>query len=738
MIKVQQKAALFCATISLSLAAQAQQSDTAASFSQQELIPVEIKAVRVNDKSPYAVSNLNEKDIKSQNLGQDIPYILNQTPSVVITSDAGAGVGYTGMRIRGTDASRINFTINGIPVNDAESQSAIFVDFPDLLSSTNSIQVQRGVGSSTNGAGAFGASVNLSNLSLEKEAYAEVNNSFGSYNTWKNTVRAGTGLMKGGFQFDVRASRIVSDGYIDRASSDMKALQFTAGWTSKNENTSLRFNLFTGKEKTGQAWNGVPQDSLKRNRTFNGLGLKADGTYYNDQTDNYQQDYYQLFFDQKISQYWEAHVGLFLTRGKGFYNEYKLGESFTDYGLPNFITPKGDTFTTTNLTRQLWLDNYYYGGIYSFVYQKNKTQWIIGGGYNRYDAKHYGYITWADYGVEDNYKWYNLTALKTDFSIYSKLQQQLGTNWYAFADLQYRRVNYEINGFRKNPTLMPRADYNFFNPKVGVSYIASHANHAQSKAYASFAVANKEPNRDDFEASPNQLPKAESLYDAEAGYQYGSPKGGVGANLYYMKYKDQLILTGKINDVGSYVRENVPNSYRAGIELTGHWMPAAWLNIQANATFSSNKIKDFKEYIDDYDDGGQILNAYKETDIAFSPSVIAGGTATIEPLKKQLTNQSFFIDIMGKYVGRQYLDNTTNADRSINPYGLCDVRLRYVVKTNLVKELGVSLALNNVLNKKYESNGYTFSYKSDGTIATENYYYPQAGFNFLLGVNLRF
>jgi iron complex outermembrane receptor protein len=739
MIKVQPKTALLFSALLSTLPAFAQDADTAKTpMTAQELIPVEIRAVRVNDKSPYAVSNLNEKDIRSQNLGQDIPYLLNQTPSVVINSDAGAGVGYTGMRIRGTDASRINFTINGIPVNDAESQGAIFVDFPDLLSSTNSIQIQRGVGSSTNGSGAFGASVNLSNLSQDKKAYAEVNNSFGSYNTWKHTVRAGSGLLKGGFQFDVRASKISSDGYIERSSSDMKALQFTAGWTSRDENTSLRFNLFTGKEKTGQAWNGVLQDSLATNRRSNSLGLKADGTYYDDQTDNYQQDYYQMFFDHKFNAYWSLNAALFMTRGKGFYNEYRLDESLSDYGLQPFTTPAGDTFSTTNLTRRLWLDNYYYGGIFSLVYQKNKTQFILGGGYNRYDAKHYGFVTWADYGVPDDYRWYNLTAHKGDFNIYAKLQQQLGENWYAFGDLQYRMVNYEINGFRENPTLMPRANYNFINPKAGLSYITTHGNGAESKAYASFAVANKEPNRDDFEASPAEQPKAESLYDGEMGYQYKSNKWEVGANVYYMYYHNQLIPTGKINDVGTATRTNTPKSYRAGLELTAAVKPAAWLKIQANATISRNKIIDFEEYIDDYDSGNQILNKYSETDIAFAPNLIAGGTATIEPFAKMLKHQQFYIDLIGKYVGRQYLDNTTNENRSINPYGLCDVRLRYTVQTSFVKELGISLALNNVLNKKYEANGYTYSYKYDGALTTENYYFPQAGFNFLLGVNIRF
>lgn len=734
---MQPKSLLVLMTLCAAGQLHAQDTDSL-SLQHQELIPVEIRAVRVNDKSPFAVSNLREKDIRSQNLGQDIPYLLNQTPSVVISSDAGAGIGYTGLRIRGTDASRINFTINGIPVNDAESQAAIFVDFPDLLSSTNSIQVQRGVGSSTNGAGAFGASVNLSNLAREKNAYAEVNNTYGSFNTWKHTIKAGTGLLKGGFSFDIRASKISSDGYIERSSSDLKALQFTAGWASKDERSSIRFNLFTGKEKTGQAWNGVPQDSLATNRRFNGLGLKADGSYYDDQTDNYQQDYYQLFFDHSFNTHWSAHAALFLTRGKGFYNEYRMDEGLSDYGLPDFTTPAGDTFAQTNLTRRLWLDNYYYGAIYSLVYQQHKTQFILGGGYTRYDGKHYGFVTWADYGVPPDYRWYNLTSFKGDFNIYAKLQQQVGEHLFLFGDLQYRRVDYEINGFRKNPALMPRASFNFLNPKAGISYIMNHASNAESKIYGSFAVANKEPNRDDFEASPAEAPLHETLYDGEAGYQYRSAFWEAGANLYYMYYRNQLVPTGKINDVGTATRTNVPESYRAGIELTAAVRPADWLQVQANATLSANKIKNFEEYIDDYDQGGQIRNDYGETDIAFAPSVIAAGTATIEPFRNILRQQQLYIDLVGKYVGRQYLDNTGNDARSIDPYGLCDLRFRYTLHPSFLKELGISLALNNVLDKKYEANGYTFSYMYGQKLTTENYYFPQAGFNFLLGVNIRF
>ena len=738
MIKIKPRQVALIGLITSSITAGAQAPDSTQTLSPQELIPVEIRSVRVNDKSPYAVSNIKEKDIRAQNLGQDIPYILNQTPSVVITSDGGSGVGYTGMRIRGTDASRINFTINGIPVNDAESQAAIFVDFPDLLSSTNSIQIQRGVGSSTNGAGAFGASVNLSNLQQDKEAFAEVNNTFGSFNTWKHTVRAGSGLLKSGFQFDVRASKISTDGYVQRSSADLKSLQFIAGWSSKDERTALRFNIFTGVEKTGQAWNGVSQDSLATNRRFNNLGLKADGSYYDDQTDNYQQDYYQLFFDHKFNENWSAHAGIFLTRGKGFYNEYRLGESFASYGLPNFTTPAGDTFSTTNLTRRLWLDNHYYGAVYSLNYQKEKTNFILGGSLTRYDGKHYGFVTWADYGITDNYRWYNLDAFKTDFNIYAKLQQQIGDHLFAFADLQYRMVNYEINGFRRNPELMPRANFNFVNPKLGLSYITTHSNNAESKAFASFAIANKEPNRDDFEASPAQAPRNESLYDGEFGNQYRSNKWEAGANFYYMHYNNQLIPTGKINDVGTATRTNTPQSYRAGIELTAAARPASWLQLQANATFSSNKIKEFTEYIDNYDAEVQIENTYKNTDIAFAPNVVAGGTVNIQPFEKMLKKQTLFIDVMGKHVGRQYLDNTTNKTRSINPYSLCDLRIRYATQLLFAKEVGISLAVNNVFDKKYEANGYTFSYQYDGKMTTENYYFPQAGINFLLAVNIRF
>lgn len=704
----------------------------------QELMPVEIRAVRVNDESPFATSNLEEAAIQVRNLGQDIPYVLNHTPSVVVTSDGGAGVGYTGLRIRGTDASRINFTINGIPINDAESQAAVFVDFPDLLSSTGSIQVQRGVGASTNGSGAFGASVNMSNLNQAEEAGAEWYSSVGSFNTWRNTLKAGTGKLKGGFQFDMRLSKISSDGYIDRAFADLKALQFIAGWQSRDERSSLRFNLFTGVEKTGQAWNGVSGDSLESNRRYNELGLKADGSYYDDQTDNYQQDYYQLFFDHAWNPVWQAQAALFLTRGKGYYNEYRLGEAYTDYGRQPLVNPQGDTLETTDLTRQLWLDNYYYGLTYSLQYRKQRTQALLGGSLTRYDGGHYGYVTWAEWGFPKDYRWYDLDAFKNDFTVYGKLQQRLGRSWHLFGDLQLRQVHYAIQGFRDNPELQPVLDYLFFNPKFGLSYMRAHRGSAESKAYVSIAVANKEPNRDDFEASAGNLPVPETLYDLELGYLYKSPELELGLNAYYMYYRDQLILTGKINDVGAYNRMNVDKSYRTGLEFSGSYRPLRQLQVQANATVSANKILDFEEYIDNYDEGGQLMNVYERTDIAFSPALIGFAGMTYEPFAGSWSQKQFFVSLEAKHVSRQYLDNTSNVERSIDPYSLADLRFRWQMQGDRLKDLGITLSLNNIFDTQYETNGYTFSYIADGALRTANYYYPQAGFNFMLGVQLRF
>lgn len=715
----------------------------------QKLQPVEIRALRAGSNAPFAVTEISKLDIDKGNLGQDLPYLLQYTPSTVVTSDAGAGVGYTGIRVRGTDGTRINVTMNGIPVNDAESQGAFFVDFPDIASSTGSIQLQRGVGTSTNGAGAFGATMSISNLLQYEEAGAELINSVGSFNTFRHTLRAGTGLMKNGFQFDVRASKVSSDGYIDRSSSDLKSMQIIAGWKA-SEKTSFRLMLMTGVEKTQQAWNGVPEDSLLTNRTYNELGMKADGTYYDDQTDNYQQDYYQFFADHQFSKYLSGHIGLFLTRGKGYYQEYRLGQSYSTYGLPDYITPSNDTISSTDMVRQLWLDNYYYGTLFSLIYAKKNTELTFGGGWNRYDGEHYGFVKWAEHNIPNDYRWYLLDAQKNDINVYAKVNHTINSKLILFGDLQYRNVMYDINGFRDNPTITPSVRYNFINPKAGVTYLIKNTAAEKEKVYASIAVANKEPNRNDFEASPNNLPKPEQLYDLEAGYSWNKQNVSLGLNYYYMYYNNQLVLTGQINDVGAYTRTNVSSSYRTGVELQAAYIPAYWVKLHGNATFSQNKIENFTEYIDNYDDPNyeQIVIDHGTTDIAFSPNLIAAVGATFSPFRYMTRGQVFEIDLLGKYVGRQYLDNTHSSDgiaisgkdngRSIDPYALCDIRIRYSIKLKPFKELAFNLNLNNIFDAKYVSNGYTFSYQAGGQLSTFNYYYPQAGFNWLTGVTMRF
>jgi iron complex outermembrane recepter protein len=690
------------------------------------LQPVEVLAIKAGDKAPFAKTDLTKKDIEKNNLGQDLPFLLDQTPSVVVNSDAGNGVGYTGIRIRGTDAARINVTLNGIPYNDAESQGTFFVDLPDISSSANSIQIQRGVGTSSNGAGAFGGSINVFTNELNKQFYASTSNSIGSFNTFKNNIQFGSGIIGKHFTVDGRISRISSDGYIDRAKSNLKSFYLSTAFVDAKN--SIRLNVLSGKEKTYQAWNGVAEYLLKTDRTNNPSGTERPGDPYDNETDNYTQTHYQLFYNHQFNSYWTGNIAAFLTRGKGYYEQYKAQQKLSDYGLPDYYNGTA-TIKKTDLVRRLWLDNYFYGTIFSLQYQKNKTQLIFGGGYNAYDGKHYGELKWAavQAAVPLNYRWYNLTAYKKDLSVYNKWIQQWSSNWQGFVDVQFRNIDYKIHGFRDNPGLEIKENYSFLNPKFGITY-----SDKKWQAYISYALAGKEPNRDDFEAGNSSQPKPERLHDVELGVEKKGTRYSVGANLYYMYYQNQLVLTGKINDVGAYTRTNIPKSYRAGIELQGKSKITNWMNLAANISFSENKIKDFTEYIDDYDNGGQQAKFYGKTDISFSPSVIAGGSINFIPVKKGE------ISLISKYVGRQYLDNTSQKTRSLNPYYLQNIRLSYLLENKIFKATDLILQLNNIFNKKYEPNGYSFSYIYGGDLTTENFYFPMAGFNFMLGVNVKF
>lgn len=691
------------------------------------LSPVEVRAVRAGEKAPFAKSNLSKAEIAKRNLGQDIPFVLNQTPSVVVNSDAGTGIGYTGLRIRGTDATRINFTLNGIPYNDAESQGAFFVNLPDFTSSVNSIQVQRGVGTSSNGTGAFGATVSMSTNEVNTNPYAEFNNAYGSFDTWKNTIKAGTGLFNDHFTVDARLSRISSSGYIDRASSDLQSFYLSGAYLNKG--TSLRLNIFSGKEKTYQAWNGVPGSLKETNRTYNSAGTDRPGAPYDNETDNYTQTHYQFFFDQKLNSYWQFNTALYLTRGKGYYENYKGNESLGKYGLPDLVL--GDTvISSTDLVRQKWLDNYFYGQILSLQYRKDRHEWVIGGGWSKYQGDHFGKVIWAKYGFDEGYRYYDNDAWKTDVNVYTKWQYQLTSAFSLFTDLQYRRVQHRMNGFEENPSLTIDRSFNFFNPKAGITYRQNGW-----QAFASYAHAGKEPNRDDFQASLSNQPKKENLHDFEAGVEKRNTRFSAGANVYYMLYKDQLVLTGMINDVGAYTRINVPNSYRLGIELQGSVIINKWLNASANLTLSRNKIKAFTEFLDDYDADfewiGQQAVQHRNTDIAFSPSVIAGGSVNILPVK------NLEISLLEKYVGRQYMDNTQNKKRSLDDFFTQDIRAIYTLRSKLFSEWSIIGQVNNVFNRRYEPNGYTYSYVFDGTITSDNSYMPMAGTNFMVGLNIK-
>ena len=687
-----------------------------------ELQAIEVRATRAGSTAPFTKTNLNKTAIEKQNLGQDLPFLLNQTPSVVVNSDAGNGVGYTGIRVRGVDPTRINVTLNGIPFNDAESQGSFFVNLPDFSSSANSIQIQRGVGTSSNGAGAFGATINLSTNEVNKEAYAEFNNSYGSFDTWKNTIRAGSGLIGNHFTTDIRLSRISSSGYMDRATSDLKSFYFSTAYI--NNKSSLRLNIFSGKERTYQAWNGVSESDLKVSRTVNYSGMDKPGTPYYDETDNYQQDHYQLFFNHELNKKWSFSTGLFYVKGRGYYEQYKADEAYADYGLPD---REDGSITNTDLVRQLWLDNNFYGDVFSLMHQSGNTKLTLGGAITQYAGDHFGDIIWARNGInESKHRWYSHDAFKNDFNAYTKWQQNLSASWQLFTDVQYRRVRYDINGFRNNPGVTVDNKYNFFNPKAGFSY-----NRNNWFAYVSYSLANKEPNRDDFEAGIHQQPKREQLHDIELSIEKRTNRFSWASTFYYMKYKDQLVLTGKINDVGAYARTNIDNSYRLGLELQGSVALNNWLHLNANLTLSRNKLLDFTEYVDNYDDGSQQVNSYSETDISFSPNIVGAGTITIKPVKP------LEINLFSKYVGKQYLDNTQNESRKLDAYFTEDVRFAYSFEKDWLKNASLILQVNNVFNKKYEANGYTFSYYADNKLSTENYYFPMAGTNWMFGINIR-
>jgi iron complex outermembrane receptor protein len=686
----------------------------------RSLPPLEIKAIRLSEQAPFAKSNISKAQIALNNVGQDLPFLLENTPSVVVHADAGIGVGYTGIRIRGTDATRINFTLNGIPYNDAESMGTFFVNIPDFSSSANSIQVQRGVGTSTNGAGAFGASVNLMTNEYNPSAYLSLQNTAGSFNSFKNNLVFGSGLLNNKFTIDGRVSSIRSDGFIDRANSDLKS--FFLSSTYWGDKSSLRLNVFSGKEKTYQAWYGVPQELLSTNRTFNPAGTEKVDAPYENQTDNYTQTHYQLFYNKQVNNNWKWNTALFLTTGKGYYEEYKAGVDFSDYN----IDVTGKINVPADVVRRRWLDNHFYGQIAALSYIDSLNDLTIGGGWSVYDGLHFGTLPYLSQTFAPvNFRYYDNDALKKEMNSYVKWERKLTQKFKSFIDLQYRFVNHQMNGFTRNTDLEIERSFNFFNPKMGLSYKAKNIFY-----YTSVAVANKEPNRDDFEASATEQPRREQLIDWEAGFEFKKPKYAINANVYYMNYKDQLVLTGKINDVGAYTRINVPKSYRTGVELQLKYAFNKYFNSSYNVTFSQNKIEEFTEYIDDYDQYTQVAIPHKNTNIALSPSLTTNRTFNWKPNDKL----SFFW--VTKYTSKQYLDNTQNKDRQLDAFFINDLNAHWTILNKTKFTMLLQLYANNVLDVKYAPNGYTFSYIYDRSLITSNNFYPMAGRNYWISLKI--
>ena len=695
-------------------------------FLQDEVV---VRATRADENSAMAYSNVSATDLGKSNLGQDMPQLLNFSPSIVTTSDAGASVGYTGISIRGSDATRVNVTINGIPVNDSESQGTYWVNMPDFASSVNSVQIQRGVGTSTNGAGAFGGSVNMQTNSYEPKAYGEVNASAGSFGTLKTTLKFGSGLLGGKFTLNGRLSRIASDGYIDRASSNLQSAYVSAGYFGAK--SFVRLNYFTGKEKTFQSWYGTPESRINgstsemqayidRNYLTAAEAdnlLKSGRTYnyytYANQTDNYAQDHLQLITNHRLSEVWNLDLNAHYTYGRGYFEEFKPDAAMVNYGITSIVA--------ADVIRRKWLDNDFYGSTFALHYTgSQKFKFTLGGAWNRYIGRHFGVLVDPLPGTE----WYRSRSQKTDLTLYAKTNVVLSDHWNAYLDVQYRTVGHLMQGTAdKFLVLANDKSYSFFNPKLGLTHQISD----QSKVYASVSAGSKEPSRQDFVDNPTTAPRPEFVQDYELGYQRSGTKYGFQLNGYFMDYQDQLVLTGAVNAVGDAIRTNAASSYRLGIEAVLNYQISKRLFWNGNITLSQNRISNFKEKMVDYDTYDQVVINHGNTDIAYSPSLIAGNTLTYAV-------GSFEASLLSKYVGKQYLDNTSDEARSLEAYTTQDIRLKYTLKKGPV----FTLLLNNVLNEQYSSNGYTYSYRYGGATTTENFYYPQAGFNFLLGASIRF
>lgn len=732
------------------LAATAPKADTAKVVRLQN---VEVTATRATKTTPVAFTNVSKQQIAELNHGKDIPFLVSSTPSVLTTSDAGAGIGYSAMRVRGTDATRINVTANDIPMNDAESHSIFWVNTPDFASSLEDIQIQRGVGTSTNGAGAFGASVNMRTQRFSMNPYAEMSGTYGSFNTNKETFKVGSGLIGGHWNFDARFSHIASDGYRDRASSKLHSYFAQAGYFGGQ--TSVRFITFGGKECTYHAWDGISKTDLTDNRKYNPNGeIKRDGKvigFYDDQTDNYRQTHYQLIWDQGIGANWHWNLGLHYTDGFGYYQEYKNARTLKEYGLEPFMV--GDNkVKKSSLVRKKNVDSGFGGAVFSLNFAKGSLNTTFGGSFNSYANDHYGNVIWVEnylLPLDPSHEYYRNKGKKNDFTIYWKASNTLWKSLRLYADMQYRHIGYKITGdndkwdWTASPehlqVLNVDEKFDFFNPKVGLIYDFNKHN----TAYASFSVAQKEPTRNNYTDGLFTVhPKAEKLFDWEAGYTFNSDRFTAGVNFYYMKYKDQLVLNGKLNEIGEAMAENVPDSYRMGVELQAGVKITEWLRWDLNGTFSRNRIKDYVGYVSNYE-ASTWNDLYTQTAVEKGSTTIAMSPSFIGNSVIAFNLKGFSAQFTSQYVSRQYLDNFENKEDSLDPYFVSHLNLAYTFKLPHVKAITVGCTVYNIFNEKYETNGYSQTcalVSADGSykLSSDPRFYPMAGTNVLAHLTFSF
>ena len=712
-------------------------SDTSTEIllSHQSLMQEEVQIIstRIVQGMPGTYQNVTRETISRMNLGKDIPFLLSSTPSLTTSSDAGNDIGYSALRIRGTDITRINVTINGIPYNDPESHNVFWVDVPDLSSSLEDVQIQRGVGTSANGAATFGASINFKTQMTDPEPYARLESSYGSFNSMKNKIALGSGLVRDHWTFDARLSSIRSDGYIDRAYAKLGSY-YVSGAYSDAKNI-IKLISFAGNEETYHAWEGVPGDSLETNRTYNPAGEYVDDQgvirYYDNQVDKYRQDHYQLLFSHEAGKRLIINAALFYIRGKGYYENYKKDQKLENYGPDIFQADSG--VTRSDLIRQKWLDNDFAGITFSTLFNpSDKWQLTGGGSFNYYHGDHYGYVLWAREAIvrDKDRPWYENTGEKTDLNIYLKGDYFLGKSLRLFGDMQFRNIHYTVKGIHDNlQQVNLDSVFNFFNPKVGV-HLALSSRHA---VYGLFGIANREPNRRNYlDADDGYQPRPERLYDYELGYSFHSEKAEVGFNLYYMNYHNQLVLTGEINNVGDPIMVNVPESYRTGMEVNLSALIVKNLMLEANLSLSRNKILNFTEYVDNWDTWGQDEHMLGLTDISFSPAAIFNGLITYEPIN------DLKISLMSKFVSKQYIDNSSSEQRILDPYCVNHLVLNYYFHTSLIPDIGVNVMVNNLFNATYETDAWVYRYIYEGQESIMSGYFPQATLNYQVGLVLGF